>query len=965
MNILKSLFCSMKVVLILIGIYATACGVATFIEKFDGTMAARYWVYDAFWFEILHLWLVFCLVGCFITSKAWHRKKYASLLLHASFIVIIIGAGITRYYGFEGLMSLREGESANIISTREHYIFIHVKDPQGEAQYAKIPTYIDDKINKSIKQTITFFDKPLTIHTNELEANQSNGIFVLNADITFLDDTMKVQILRDGDNPPTKHSITTLQKDGYKIFLAWGVDNISIPFSIKLDKFELERYPGSHSPASYASWVEVIPPQGEHISFKIFMNNVLDYGGYRFFQSSYHPDEKGSILSVNNDPGKNPTYIGYAMLILGAIWILFDKNGRFAALGRFLKKQQFFSFILCLALSGTLLPQYLKANPQDSKQSQSSDKHTDFVPQADELPLQDISSMIESLQNAKPLSLEFDRILVQDFGGRTKPIHTLANEYIHKITQKNTFLGLKPTQVFLGMIFYPQEWQSIQMIATKTPQLRKILGLDEKQTHIAYIDAFVDGEYVLQNYVEDANLKNPASRNSFEKDVISVDERINYAFLIYTGQVLRIFPDSKAENQQWYYPLEAISAAVAQADMKKAAHLLQIYRNFAEGMQEGLNYSLLSKEKSAELPKTQANLEQNEWQKAIKAVQEIAVFQQDNGGSTLISPAKIDSEIWLNTYNPFYQLTYPYIIISIIFFIIVLSGIIKNKPIRLLLRRVFYTLLFGLFVLHSVALALRWYVSGHAPWSNAYESMLYISWAAIVSGVVFFRRSNLALCAASFLSGITLFVAHLGSMDPQIGNLVPVLKSYWLNIHVSVITASYGFLGLCFILGLITLLMFILRAFFESKGTSKVGIDSSILSLSSLNEMSMILGLFLLTVGNFLGGIWANESWGRYWGWDSKETWSLISIGVYAIILHLRFIFTHNMPFIFACASVLGFFSILMTYFGVNFYLSGMHSYAAGEAVPVPLWVKLMVIGIFVLIYISSKGRKLDMPKLS
>lgn len=186
-------------------------------------------------------------------------------------------------------------------------------------------------------------------------------------------------------------------------------------------------------------------------------------------------------------------------------------------------------------------------------------------------------------------------------------------------------------------------------------------------------------------------------------------------------------------------------------------------------------------------------------------------------------------------------------------------------------------------------------------------------------------RSNLALCASSFLAGIALFVAHLGFMDPQISNLVPVLKSYWLNIHVSIITASYGFLGLCFILGLLTLLLFLLRS------EKRPHIDTSILALSALNEMGMIMGLLLLAVGNFLGGVWANESWGRYWGWDPKETWALISIAVYAIILHLRFLRFEFMPYVFASASVVGFYSILMTYFGVNYYLSACTAMPLGD----------------------------------
>ncbi|TLD79908.1 cytochrome C biogenesis protein [Helicobacter sp. MIT 05-5293] len=933
-RVLQTLFCSMKVVIVLIAIYAIACAIATFIENDYGTIAARAWVYGAFWFELLHLWLLLSLIGCFLTSKAWQRKKYASLLLHASFIVIIIGAGITRHYGFEGKMSLREGEQSHFITSLDQYIFIQALDSSKQIQDVKILTQINDKFNRHLDEKILFFDKPLILKTGEVSFDSQQMAYKLQASIDFMGQKEDFELIGGDNETPTKESVRKIIIGDYMFFIAWGADKIILPFEIKLQDFQLERYAGSHSPSSYASLVEVIDPPKETFSFLIFMNNVLDYGGYRFFQSSYHPDEQGSILSVNRDPGKIPTYIGYTMLILGVLWLLFDKNGRFMTLGRFVKNQSF----LCLAFVSLLSfnTPYLHAQ---NTQELSQDNTAETQNLLSNPPLKDIPDLITSLKNTKEVAKEFDQILVQDFGGRIKPMHTLTNEFIHKITKKNTFKGFNPTQTFLGMIFYPQEWQQIQMIATQTPRLREILGVDPDQKYIAYIDVFTkDGQYILKNYVEEANLMNPSHRGVFEKDLLNVDERINYAFLIYTGQVLRIFPDNTTNNNQWLYPLEAISSAIAQKDLQKGKTLVNIYKQFEQGFDEGI--------------------ENNQWQDAINAIKAIRHYQRSNDSSLSISQAKVDSEIFLNRYNPFHQLIYPYLLLSIILFIIVIEGILRNKPMRPLILRTFYGMLCALFILHTIALIVRWYISGHAPWSNAYESMLYIAWAAILSGVVFFRKSSLALCASSFLAGITLFVAHLGFMDPQIGNLVPVLKSYWLNIHVSVITASYGFLGLCFILGIITLLLFVLRS------PKRAHIDDSILSLTAINEMSMILGLFLLTVGNFLGGIWANESWGRYWGWDSKETWALISIGVYAIILHLRFIIAHAMPFVFSVASVIGFFSVLMTYFGVNFYLSGMHSYAAGDPVPVPTFLYVMVAGIILLIILATKKHHLEMPTL-
>ena len=214
------------------------------------------------------------------------------------------------------------------------------------------------------------------------------------------------------------------------------------------------------------------------------------------------------------------------------------------------------------------------------------------------------------------------------------------------------------------------------------------------------------------------------------------------------------------------------------------------------------------------------------------------------------------------------------------------------------------------------------------------------------------KNSPITLAATGILTGLILFVAHLNWMDPQVTNLVPVLASYWLSIHVSVITASYGFLGLSTLLGFIVLLLFI----FKSQKNEK-HIALSIKELTAINEMSMMIGLAMLTVGNFLGGVWANESWGRYWGWDPKETWTLVSITIYAALVHLRFIKSLYSPFVFAALSLLAFTTILMTYFGVNYYLAGMHSYAKGDPVPIPDFVPVTYTIVFIIIALAWRKR--------
>jgi cytochrome c-type biogenesis protein CcsB len=245
-----------------------------------------------------------------------------------------------------------------------------------------------------------------------------------------------------------------------------------------------------------------------------------------------------------------------------------------------------------------------------------------------------------------------------------------------------------------------------------------------------------------------------------------------------------------------------------------------------------------------------------------------------------------------------------------------------------------------IFVYHGIGLGFRWYISGHEPWSNGYEAVIFIAWVTTLAGILFSRKNQVVLAGTAILASMMIFVTEMNLLDPEITPLQPVLKSYWLMIHVAVITSSYGFLGLSAILGLINLNLYI----FRKERTAKV-VNLNISELTYISEMTMTIGLFMLTIGTFLGGIWANESWGRYWGWDPKETWALVSVLVYAVILHLRFIPALNGKFLFNAVSLWGYSAILFTFFGVNFYLVGLHSYAQGEGLgEFPLWLLLTIL---------------------
>jgi cytochrome c-type biogenesis protein CcsB len=266
------------------------------------------------------------------------------------------------------------------------------------------------------------------------------------------------------------------------------------------------------------------------------------------------------------------------------------------------------------------------------------------------------------------------------------------------------------------------------------------------------------------------------------------------------------------------------------------------------------------------------------------------------------------------------------------------------------IRKFFVFTLIVAFVYHGVGLGFRWAISGHAPWSNGYEAIIFISWVTMIAGFLFSRKNAVVIAGTAILASLMIFVSEMNLLDPEITPLVPVLKSYWLMIHVAIITGSYGFLGLACILGLFNLVLYTFRT--SSKGEI---ITININELTYVSEMTMTIGLFMLTIGTFLGGIWANESWGRYWGWDPKETWALVSVLVYAVILHLRFIPGLKGKFFFNVVSFWGYSAILFTFFGVNFMLVGLHSYAQGDGLgKFPTWLIWTIVGFAIFTFVAA-----------
>ena len=990
---------SVKLASILIIVFAAVIGVATFIENDFGRVSAKALIYSKWWFELILFMLLINLVYNLKRYNLFRKEKIAVLTFHLAFIIILIGSAITRYVSFEGMMHIREGEESNIIVSDDVFLQVKVDDRKLQLEYDKklfmsgitnndfsLPLkFLDNKISidyldffPNVKDTfISSDDGVMTLHLvvpgddgmqseylkNFEQKRIKKNVFTLNnpmdgaINITLVDSSLycsspfEVSSMKMSDRstnqfPPQKkfllskrtlytandlnfvlkevvdrgkmdiYSTSKVMKDGSNdalrvrincnneikdvtLFggkgfnssfeehnvgglyfnLAYGSKNYLTPFRIKLRDFQLERYPGSQSPSSFAAEVTV-KDGAKSEDHRIFMNNVLDYRGYRFFQSSYDQDEKGTILSVNHDMlGTIVSYIGYFLLALGMIMVFFTSQTRFAFLNKRLNKIKQKTVLIFIGF------------------------FVSFNMNAEE----NIDSLLTSNTISTDHIKKFEKLLVQDNGGRIKPVNTVCSEFLRKVSRKDNIAGQSASQVVLGMMKNPKLWSNVPMIKVSHEKLK--LLIQKEESRVSFRTFFTDeGDYILKDEVERVNSKAPINRSKYDKDVLTVDERINICFTIYNGDIFRFFPLANDSNNTWF--TSGQNSFFSGKDSLFVTNIMFMYMN---ALDRAIN--------------------DNNWVTCDSVVSYISRFQNIYGKQVMPEDYKVDLEVMYNKLNIFSNLFMYYFIVGFIFLIVLIVRIFNPNVLFYFVKIIQFFIVLG-FLYQTFGLAARWVISGHAPWSNGYESMIYISWATMLSGIIFSRKSKMTLAATTLVTSLFLMVAHLNWLDPEITNIVPVLNSYWLMIHVSIITASYGFLALGAVLGLFSLWLII----FTSSETKKKLLNT-IKELTLINEKSITIGLFMLTIGTFLGGVWANESWGRYWGWDPKETWALVSILVYAFILHMRLIPALSGIYIFNLATLVGISSIIMTYFGVNYYLSGLHSYAAGDPMPIPNFV--------------------------
>ena len=1080
-------FFSIRMMAVGMLVFLLAIGFATFIEtKFD-TQSAKLVVYNAMWFELLLTYLAMSLIANIFRYRMFRPEKIAILFFHLSFIVMLIGAGVTRYVSFEGLMVVKEGQQSDFIYSSDPYFWMKVND--GKLQYTwdqkalmteisdfyndfdhefKLPghapvtiEYADYRKNHmdSLVTDKEFEETTLEIVTNGMKSNfLTEGSFLMVGETALSfekkDAMPGVQIKRKGAKlmmesklPVTFLAMSEMQKAArtgqvadslyqkipvdsivplqtatlYKVGeeqfvlksirknskmmvlpapeknmgrdiltvkvtdgkeskmvdlrggedaiptrsvfefkgliyeMDYGSKEIKVPFSIFCKDFKLDRYPGSNSPSSFESFITIIDDENNYKkNTSIYMNNVIDYKGYRLFQSGYEQDESGTHLSVNHDWwGTNISYLGYLMMGIGMILSLFSKHGRFRELivlmmktNDKLEKMWLPVVALLVSTSMSLATQDTIVNPSDldtishtehhdhdgHDHSDPNHKHEEAQAQA-QAPVKNMAFNVMTEEHSEELA----SLLVQDFRGRIIPMHTLCSQLLRKIHKDDSYDEYNAVQSIISMHIFWDYWKSQEMIyVSRKGGIREKLNLKGKY---ASYDQLLDkeGQFLYWKSYNKSHQTSEADRNEFQKQVLLLGEKFQILQTIYSfkWENLKILPIKGDKSETW--------TPIGMADKDPEGF------NTAVAYFNALN---------------DAYSNQGAYRIASEKLKDLKKFQRKFGANVVPSEKLVDLEIRYNKMNIFekainYYLYLGLIILIIYFFKVFIRRTQRVKKAFKAIGWVLIGLTSILFLYHGYGIYMRMMITGEAPWSNGFEAIIFIAWVGVLVSLIFARRSIAILAGGTLLGFFILWVANMNLLDPEITPLQPVLKSYWLMIHVAIITGSYAPLGISFMLGFINLILYIFRG--KRKG-EVIGLE--IAEIRYVAEITMIIGLFMLTIGTFLGGIWANESWGRYWGWDPKETWALVAVLVYAVILHLRYIPALKDKFTFNVLSFWGFSSILFTFFGVNFYLVGLHSYANGDGLgEFPEWLISMVVILYIFTEIASVQNQLYITK--
>ncbi len=677
-------------------------------------------------------------------------------------------------------------------------------------------------------------------------------------------------------------------------------ERIELGFIVTLDDFVVTRYAGSSSPSSFQSNITVTKEQDNNIERKtevVAMNKIVNVDGYRLFQTSYDKDERGTLLTVNYDvPGMQITYLGYLLLLLGIIMVPFQPQSRFRTLLKRLNKSKslYIAFTI-IALSAT--------NATLSAQSSIG----------------------------KEPAERFGSLLIQNNKGRIEPVNTWSAKILRKIHNAESYKGLTSDQVMLNLLLMPHEWAEEPIIRIKNKELRQIIGSGEYTTYNSIFSG--NGEYKIAAELEKIYSTAPNERTQLQKDILNLDEVVNIFFQVQSGAMMPIFPHPHNSEAQWLNPADELNGISGQDSL----FLTKIIPWYADEVHQAMRTG--------------------DYSGAERIVAMINTYQRAKSDNS-IDLSHINAELKYNRLNIFGRIFKLYLIFGAVMLLLQLISMFKeqrseNHWIKYLSNATLLGIVM-LFALHSYGIGLRWYIAGHGPWSNSYETMVFVAWSAMLIGLIFGRKMPVVSALCSMLTGVLLFVSTLNWINPEISPLVPVLQSYWLMLHVAVIMLSYGFLFISMLLGLTNMITLSLL-----NKNNKERLMPSVERTTTINELSMIIGVSLLAMGIFLGAVWANVSWGRYWGWDPKESWALITMVIYTAILHMRFVKRLDNIWVFNVKSTWAILSVLMTYFGVNYYLSGMHSYGntTGNVFELPIVVAVAILAIITAMSYFSYNR--------
>jgi ABC-type transport system involved in cytochrome c biogenesis permease subunit len=642
-------------------------------------------------------------------------------------------------------------------------------------------------------------------------------------------------------------------------FDEWTHHKVTFPFSLALQSFEIEYYPGTNSPANYVSIVELTDAKtGERFKREISMNNILRYKGYRFYQSSFDEDWQGSVLSVNHDTwGILFSYSGYYLMFFSMLFILVDKRERFRFLLRKLGQKTL--PMICLLVLGSTLS---------------------------------ATSQPDSLLVNREQAAHLGRLWVE-YQGRISPVQTLANDFTVKITGKNRYNALSGEQFFFGWLFFSENWQHIPLFELKSEELKRMTGT--KNGYASLADFFDDdGRNKLESYYHQMYGSNKPE--GWLKEAVKLNDKFHLIEMLQYGNLLKIFPMQDENGKlQWYAPNMDIPP---QTDIMEKMFAKHFFTLCHEALAQGDAAS------------------------AGMYVDKLLTFQQKKAGDTLPSPARLKMEQIYNRAHLFsllFKLCLTVGCLSLLFFVFKDSKIQRFKGSKI--SGFFHIVLWIVFMTTTIGLALRTYIGGRLPMSNSYETMLLLAWLSLLTGILARRYSFLIVAFSFLLAGFTLLVAHISSMNPQITPLVPVLQSPLLSIHVLTLMVAYGLCGFMALNSLTALIVWLF-------GDKKTDRTAYIQRMKEISELFMYPATFLMGAGIFIGAIWANQSWGRYWGWDPKEVWALITFLLMGFTFHDKTLTLFRKPVFYHLFVLLIFLAVLMTYFGVNYLLGGRHSYA-------------------------------------